>query len=77
MFAGMGVVTLGCTLRVTCEVLAYQGYASWPWSVLPVSAILELIGLTIFAINLAGTLVLQPAHAQREPMVARISGESA
>jgi hypothetical protein len=50
MFAGLGLVTVGSTLRVSSEVLAYQRYANWAWSVLPVSALLELAGITAFAI---------------------------
>jgi uncharacterized protein involved in response to NO len=59
MFAGLALLTIGCTLRVTSEVLAYQGYANWTWSVLPVSAVLELAGITAFAVNILGTFVLQ------------------
>ena len=33
MFAGLVLLTIGCTLRVSSEVLAYQGYANWAWSV--------------------------------------------
>ena len=72
MFAGLALVTLGCTLRVSCEVIAYQGYATWAWSVLPISALCELAGLTIFAINILGTFVLEPSHAHKEPVVAMI-----
>jgi uncharacterized protein involved in response to NO len=32
MFVGLAFVTLGCTLRVSCEILAYQGYAAWAWA---------------------------------------------
>jgi len=63
------LLTIGCTLRVSCEVLAYQGYANWAWQVLPFSALLELGGLTLFALNILGTFVLQPSHAFKEPMV--------
>lgn len=69
MFAGLGFLILGCTLRVSCEVLAYQGYAAWAWSVLPVSALVELTALTIYAINIFGTLLLEPSHPQKEPVV--------
>ncbi len=69
MFAGLTLVTVGCTLRVSCEVIAYQGYAGWAWSVLPISALCELAGLTIYAINILGTFVLQPSHAQNQPLV--------
>jgi uncharacterized protein involved in response to NO len=69
MFAGLAFVTLGCMLRVSCEVLAYQGYAVWAWSVLPVSALCELAGLTVYAINILGTFILEPAHSQKQAMV--------
>lgn len=69
MFAGLALVTLGCALRVSCEIIAYQGYAAWAWSVLPISALCELAGLTIYAINILGTFVLQPSHAQAEPVM--------
>lgn len=51
MFVSLTLLTIGCTLRVSCEILAYQGYASWAWGVLPASAILELAGIAAFAMN--------------------------
>jgi uncharacterized protein involved in response to NO len=72
MFAGLALVTVGCTLRVSCEVIAYQGYAAWAWSVLPLSALCELAGLTIYAINILGTFVLEPSHSQKQPLVVRM-----
>jgi uncharacterized protein involved in response to NO len=69
MFAGLALLTTGCTLRVSCEVLAYQGYADWAWSVLPISALLELAGLTAFTLNIFGTFILEPSHAQKEPLI--------
>ena len=69
MFAGLLLIVTGCTLRVSCEVLAYQGYANWAWSVLPVSAILELSGVTAFAMNLFGTFSLEPSHIQKQPVI--------
>ena len=73
MFGGLLLLTLGCSLRVSCEVLAYQGYANWAWEVLPFSALLELGGLTLFAVNILGTFVLQPSHAFKEPMVVGVA----
>ena len=69
MFVGLALLTMGCTLRVSSEVLAYQEYARWAWSVLPVSAVLELAGITAFAMNIFGTFILEPSHAQKEPLV--------
>jgi uncharacterized protein involved in response to NO len=73
MFAGLALLTIGCTLRVSSEVLAYQGYANWTWSVLPVSAMLELAGITAFAMNILGTFILEPSHVQKQPLVVGIN----
>jgi hypothetical protein len=73
MFAGLVLLTIGCTLRVSSEVLAYQGYANWAWSVLPVSALLELAGITAFAMNIFGTFILEPSHVQKEPSLVGIN----
>jgi uncharacterized protein involved in response to NO len=75
MFLALLLLCIGCTLRVSMEVLAYQGYANWAWEVLPASALTELTALTLFAINMMGTLILQPTHARNEPMVATIAGK--
>ena len=72
MFAGLTLLTIGCTLRVSSEVLAYQCYANWAWSVLPVSAMLELAGITAFAVNIFGTFILEPSHAQKQLLVVGI-----
>lgn len=77
MFAGLLLLVTGCTLRVSCEVLAYQGYANWAWAVLPVSAILELSGVTAFAMNLFGTFILEPSHIQKQPVVVPAPGRLA
>jgi uncharacterized protein involved in response to NO len=75
MFATLTLLVLGCTLRVSSEVLAYQNYANWAWSVLPISAVLELAGIAGFAINILGTFILQPSHVQKQPLVvASITG---
>ena len=73
MFAGLALLAIGCALRVSSEVLAYQGYANWPWSVLPVSALLELAGITAFAMNIFGTFILEPSHVQKQPLVVGIN----
>lgn len=69
MFGGLLLLTVGCSLRISCEILAYQNYANWAWQVLPGSALLELGGLTLFAVNILGTFLLEPSHAFKEPMV--------
>jgi len=72
MFVGLALLATGCTLRVSCEVLAYQGYASWAWRVLPASALVELTALTAFTTNILGTFVFQPSHAVKEPMLVSV-----
>jgi len=52
MLSATLVLTAGCCVRVSCEVLAYQGYASWAWKALPASAISELAAVTAFAVNI-------------------------
>lgn len=60
MFAALFLAATGCLLRVSTEVLAYQDYAAWAWSLLPVSAYLELTAMSCFALNLMVTLVSEP-----------------
>jgi uncharacterized protein involved in response to NO len=60
MLGGLLLLTAGCLLRVSAEVIAYQDYAAWAWSVLPVSAVLELAAMTAFAVNLFATFLLDP-----------------
>lgn len=60
MLAALALLALGCTLRVSCEALAYQGFARWAWSLLPVSAVIELSAVTAFAVNLVATFIRKP-----------------
>jgi len=64
MFAGLVLLMVGCTLRVSAEILAYQGYAGWAWDVLPVSAVIEMTAVTLFAINLSWTFLRPPVVVQ-------------
>lgn len=64
MLAGLALLMLGCTLRVSSEILAYQGYAAWAWSILPASALIEMTAVTIFAVNLAWTFIRPPVVVQ-------------
>ncbi len=56
MGLGLALLMLGCLLRVSSEILAYEQYAEWAWAVLPVSRVIELVALSIFAFNLYRTL---------------------
>lgn len=69
MFTSVSLLSFGCALRVPCEVLAYQGYANWAWSILPASAVLELAGIAVFAMNIFGTFILEPSHFHKQSLV--------
>jgi hypothetical protein len=69
MFASLALLVTGCTLRVSCEVLAYQNYVAWAWNGLPLSALLELAGITLFAMNIFGTFILEPSHVHKQSVL--------
>ncbi len=65
MAASLWLLNGGCLLRVSSEAVAYSlGGAAW--SVLPVSALLELAAVILFVVNLGLTLK-QPLPAWFEP----------
>ena len=60
MFSGLLLLTSGCLLRVSSEIAAYQYGVEWAWSALPISAVLELVAFTAFALNLIATFAFAP-----------------
>jgi len=62
MFWSLALLNLGCLLRVSMEPLAYERDWQIAWRLLPVSAVIELTAVTLFAANLVGTLLQKPAH---------------
>ena len=60
MFVGLLLLSVGCTVRVGAEVLAYQEILSAAWAWLSYSAILELGAVTLFAANLIITFLPPP-----------------
>ena len=60
MLVMLVLLMTGCTLRVASEILAYQDYAAWAWNVLPISALIELTAVTLFAVNLTVTFLRPP-----------------
>ena len=56
MRASLVLLVAGCTLRVLSEPLAYGNVFPGAWRALPVSAILELSALLLFAVNIGKTL---------------------
>lgn len=67
MFFALLLLTIGCLLRVSCEIPAYD--YNWPlaWRLLPLSAIIELTAVALFAINLVVTFMQPPAHVAAVP----------
>jgi len=64
MFVAIFLLAVGCLLRVSSEILAYQGLVRSAWSWLPVSAVTEMTAVTLFAANLLVTFVRRPPSTQ-------------
>ena len=64
MFVALLLLAVGCLMRVSSEILAYQGFTNSAWSWLPVSAITEMAAVTIFAVNLLVTFARRRPSAQ-------------
>ena len=60
MFVALLLLTAGCILRVSSEILAYQGFFRPAWSWLPLSAVTEMIAVALFAINLFLSFARRP-----------------
>lgn len=63
MFLALALLAAGCLIRVSSEVIAYQGLASAAWRCLPVSAVIEMAAVALFALNLAVTFAR--SHSSR------------
>ncbi|MBZ5581356.1 MAG: NnrS family protein, partial [Acidobacteriia bacterium] len=71
MLTALVLLSAGCALRVALEPPAYAGAAAAAWRLLPVSAILELAAVVVFALNLGVTLAAPfPAWIERESITA-------
>ncbi|QNI35835.1 hypothetical protein [Edaphobacter albus] len=66
MFWSLCLLSVGCLLRVSTEPLAYGGLWSPAWKILPLSALIEMTAITLFALNLGATLLQPPAHLRSE-----------
>lgn len=81
MLAGLLLLQVGCTLRVSSEPLAYEGILPFAWKVLPVSGMLELTGVWTFAANIVLTFVFgRSAFAQNrtgQPTAQKVAESSA
>jgi uncharacterized protein involved in response to NO len=65
MFASLLTLNAGCLIRVGSEIAAYESNMTIAWNLLPVSAILEMAAVTLFALNLLVTLLSRPPHEAR------------
>lgn len=61
MFVTLLVLLAGCTLRVSMEPLAYEGFWSGAWKILPWSGCLELCAVLLFALQLTLTFLREPS----------------
>lgn len=66
MFAGLLLLNLGCTLRVSSEILAYQGVLAGAWRWLPVSAVIEMTAISLFALNLVMSFARGTSALERQ-----------
>jgi hypothetical protein len=55
MFVSLLLLNIGCFLRVSCEIPAYEANLAAAWAVLPFSAIIELTAVAVFSVNLLVT----------------------
>jgi hypothetical protein len=78
MFLAMMLLSVGCLLRVTSEILAYQALLHSAWSWLPLSAVTEMTAVTLFAINIFLSFARRPPavmyNASRYDISPRWSG---
>ena len=65
MFVALLLLAVGCALRVSSEILAYQGFLGSAWSWLPVSAVAEMTAVTVFAMNLSLSFFGRPSTATK------------
>jgi uncharacterized protein involved in response to NO len=57
MLLSLLMLQSGCLLRVSSEPVAYEGLLPFAWNVLPISGMLELCGVLLFATNLTLTFL--------------------
>jgi uncharacterized protein involved in response to NO len=64
MAGSLSLLAVGCFLRVSSEVVAYQGILQSAWKWLPISAVVELTAVTLFAANMIATFLTTPPSAR-------------
>jgi uncharacterized protein involved in response to NO len=58
MAASLTLLSIGCTVRVVSQVLAYEQISQLAWKTLPLSAVIEMTAVTLFAFNMVMTLTV-------------------
>ncbi|HSP15354.1 MAG TPA: hypothetical protein VLV78_11440 [Thermoanaerobaculia bacterium] len=56
MAISLVLLNAGCAIRVVSQILAYEGISATAWKSLPLSAIVEMTAVTLFAVNMLMTL---------------------
>ena len=56
MFTVLLLVNIGCVTRVVSQILAYEGISAFAWRTLPASAVIEMVAVGLFAVNMLMTL---------------------
>jgi len=64
MFVALLLLMVGCVVRVSSEILAYQGFVRSAWSWLPLSALTEMAAVAVFAVNMLATFGGRPSSTQ-------------
>jgi hypothetical protein len=50
------LINIGCMTRVVSQILAYEGISAFAWKTLPLSAVIEMTAVGLFAVNMMMTL---------------------
>ena len=73
MAAVLVLINTGCTIRVVSQILAYEGLSTLAWKTLPLSAVIEMTAVALFAVNMMMSLTtgtpmdtILEAQAQRD-----------
>jgi hypothetical protein len=78
MAVSLTLLSLGCTLRVSSQILAYEQIAAFAWKTLSISAIIEMTAVTLFAANMLMTLTTgSPLENAKAELAARSAAEAA
>jgi hypothetical protein len=56
MESSLLLLNIGCAIRVTSQILAYEQFSTHAWSALGLSAIIEMTAVTLFAGNMVMTI---------------------